>query len=140
MRDIRAAMICPVSVVEAARGLSETLGEGRSFAVPLSETGVLPATHYGLSAGVSDQFLGLILKHGTLVLSDGFFVRPSAEFNTAALEQVVVSGASPENVAAVLSKFTVIASREIDATGARAQFNALLDHMGLKRIVDDPDA
>jgi len=136
-RTIRTAMICPTEVVNLARGLSAALNEGYSFAIPLSSTGESPATHYGLSALVSDKFLGLILQYATLAQSDGLDVQADGEFNAEALAKAKDRNVKPGQVTDVLSQFTVIATRNIDTVRPLAQFNSLLASMGLQRIQEE---
>jgi hypothetical protein len=58
---LSAVIIIPVAHRAAANALGEAMGWGPdNYSVPLSATGKLPASHYGLRAWVTEEFVRML--------------------------------------------------------------------------------
>lgn len=111
----RIAMSVPAAQVEAARRIATALGWGEGcFAVPLSTTGLEPATHWGLSAAATQAFVDDL---------------------TAAAGGSVPAGADQGDLAAVMP----VLAHQIGAASANPleQFDGLIAAQGLSRMAPE---
>ncbi|MES0811280.1 hypothetical protein ABLO27_17475 [Roseibium sp. SCPC15] len=104
-------VIAPAAMVPAASAMAAALGLTAGFAVPLSVSGVDPATHYGLHSWVAAAFKAYMTG-----------------------EQVPdLQGYTAVDIAALLGQLTV----SVDAGGqtGRTHFEAVTGGLGLSVIV-----
>lgn len=110
----RIAFFAPTLSRDACNRAANALGRsGVNLSVPLSSTGLAPATHYGGSAVETDSFLAAVAEAPSL---PEWLPWPD--------------GLDPDDWQAVADHLTVV-SGPADSTNAREQFDAMLaDAMG----------
>lgn len=111
-------MVCLEPAKAQYDGLASIITPGNSFNIPLSANGSLPATHYGLQAGITDtarqQLLVLELAGGTSTngVQTMFYVRCDPDTHVA--------------MSTNIEGFNIV--------GQSCTFSSLLAHLGLQEI------